>query len=531
MARLLAIEWDSREARVAVASPRAGGMTVESLFAVPLEAAAGESGEEGPEKKFGPVQMGQAIAAALASQRVAPGPALVALGRGSVELQVLTLPPTPDAELPEMVRFQAVREFTSLGEDWPLDYVPLNDDAAEQRIVVAATVSPAVIKDVRTLCQAAGLEPERLLLRPAAAAAALLKSPEIAESRIRLLIDVPPGEANLTVTVGERVVFARTARTGKDVLASAEAARPFIGEVRRTLAAVHSQLGEDRVEFVYLIGDTPAHQTLAKTLADELELPAKAIDPLAGVELARRLRKEPPAHPERYLALVGALHQEAVKESPAIDFFHVRKAPPPPSQRRKYSMFGLAAGVAVALLGATFWFQIHTRNKEIDALKSDISALNADVAQADADQEELSELESWTATDFNWLNVLEVFSTRFPGPGEAMVTRLTLRSSDNDQTPHGGSIQFDGLAADEAAYAEIDKKLRKEEFESGGKTVSIRKDDENYELTFTGAEVNLPRQPPDYTPAEFPEEAAAGSEDSATEETAAAEQKAESSRQ
>ncbi len=134
MPRLLALEWDSREARVVAANLRPGEMRVEQMFCVPLP-----GGDDA-------AAAGAALAAALSERKLAKSPAVVALARSQVELKPLTLPPSPDDELPAMARLQAVREFTSLADDWPLDYLPLTDDPAAQREVLAAAISPETIQ-------------------------------------------------------------------------------------------------------------------------------------------------------------------------------------------------------------------------------------------------------------------------------------------------------------------------------------------------------------------------------------------------
>ena len=193
-------------------------------------------------------------------------PTLVAVGRASIELKLLTLPPAPDDELPELVRFQAQREFNSLGDDWHFDFVPISDDAAAPRQVLAAAVSPEVVQQINDTCQRAGLKPTRLLLRPYAAAS-LLRRSRLAESgqmplvtgasatkvgavadatddKVRLLVDLLGDEADLTVLVGPQVVFLRTARLPAETASDAgENWRPLLAEIRRTMAAVQNQLG------------------------------------------------------------------------------------------------------------------------------------------------------------------------------------------------------------------------------------------------------------------------------------------------
>src|SRR5690606_18478386 len=105
----------------------------------------------------------------------------------------------PIEELPELVRFQAEREFNALGEDWPLDFIPLPGAADEPQTVLAAAISPELVGEIEVTCEAAGLSPERLVLRPCSAAA-LLSHVHPAEGKgLRLLVDLLADEADLTV--------------------------------------------------------------------------------------------------------------------------------------------------------------------------------------------------------------------------------------------------------------------------------------------------------------------------------------------
>ena len=75
MPKLIAIEWDTREARVVVAQPRGSDVALENAFAVDLAAAGAEP--------LSAQQAGEKIAAALAARKVGRGEVLVAVGRAS----------------------------------------------------------------------------------------------------------------------------------------------------------------------------------------------------------------------------------------------------------------------------------------------------------------------------------------------------------------------------------------------------------------------------------------------------------------
>src|SRR5262245_6056392 len=218
MPNLIALEWDDAEARIAVADVRRGGMILEQAFAVALPAektAPDASGATGTISISGAHDLGaigRRINDALSARGIRRGKTLVAVGRANIELKNLSLPPAPPEELPELVRFQAEREFNALSDEWPLDFIPLPSEHDDQLTVLAAAISPELIAEIEITCQGANLTPQRLILRPCAAASLLCRARPGQEKKLRLLIDLLAEEADLTVLDGDAVVFMRTAR-------------------------------------------------------------------------------------------------------------------------------------------------------------------------------------------------------------------------------------------------------------------------------------------------------------------------------
>src|SRR5439155_3949304 len=324
MSRLIALEWDAKEARVAIGRPRAGGMAVEQAFAVPL-----------PQREEGSTaepDVGAVLAKALAEHGVSRSEALVAVGRANIELRFLSTPPVPEEELPDVVRFQAVRSFTTFGEEWPLDFVPLEPNADGGMNVLAAAISPDLLEHIRKDCSTAGITISRLVLRPFAAAA-LLRD-QLNDGKCRMIVDLLRDDADLTVLIGSQVIFPRTIRlpmvSEADVLA-----RTLLGEGRRTMIAAQNQLGGRRVEEVVIFGDGQHHTTLKQLLEKELSLPVQLLDPFERVEWAdARVKK--PEFPGTFAPLLGMMLDEATAVAPVIDFLHPRKKKPPPNLRRQY---------------------------------------------------------------------------------------------------------------------------------------------------------------------------------------------------
>ncbi len=441
MARWLAIEYDRKQARLAVASTRGEQLVIENLTAVPL--AEGE-------------QAGDLLAATMREQRIGKGPVLVSIPRASVELKPLTLPPSPDAELPELVRFQALREFNALGENWPLDFLPLTDNELESRQVLAAAISPDVLKEVRALCQKLGGDPERIVLRPCAAASLFLRREEARRQPICLLVDLLPGEADLTAVVRGRVVFTRTARLAHDVIEDPTNTRALIAEVRRSLAAVHNQLGADRVEAVYLWGDTPAHTAVAKEMAAVVELPVATCPPLDGIRQADSFVAA--ARPEHFVSLLGALADQAEKSQPAFDFLHPREAPPPPSQKR---LILLATAAAVTLAAVGIWFLLRSLaawDSRIEAANQQMKQTEPMLKQAGEIEKRVAAIRDWQQSNISWLDEVYYLSDRAPDFRQALLTRLQMSS----YVAGGGELQLEGMVQQSSDVDELERAIRDE---------------------------------------------------------------------
>ena len=292
MPRYLALEWDAREARVAVARARGRDVVIEHAFTVDLlPRDAGQT--------FADVNVGEQIAAALAARNAGRCETLVAVGRASIELRRLSVPPAPPDELPDMVRFQALRQFTGIGEDWSLDFVPLDSGDPESFSVLAAAISPEMVEQIRATCRAGGLTPQRLVFRPFAAASLLRRRDGTSPQPCRLLVDLLADEADLTVVVDDQVVLVRTIRLPASDVAGAPS-RALVGEIRRTLAAAHNQLRDRRVEKVILYGDGEEQAAQKSLIEQDLEQEVETFDPFSQMQLGDALRAHKPEHPGRF---------------------------------------------------------------------------------------------------------------------------------------------------------------------------------------------------------------------------------------
>lgn len=462
MPRLFAIEWDAAEARVATGRPRAGGgLILEQAFIVNLpQATAG-----GPEP--GAKEIGERIAQALTERGLSRGDALVAVGRTSIELRFLTLPPMPPEELPDSVRLQAVRQFSTLGDDWPLDFVQLDANKDGGTNVLAAAISPELVKHTQETCAAAGLTFSRLVLRPFAAAALVKKL--AADGKCRLTIDFLGEEADLSVLAGEKLVFPRTVRLPSG--ANAETlARSLVAEVRRTVVAAQNQLGGRRVEQVVIFGDSAHHESLRALLQQELSLDGgvELLDPFSEVEQSRELQARPPRNPGTFAPVLGMLLDEASGSAPGIDFLHPHKRPVPPNRRRFYIALGASAAAILLLCIGYIAFDLRQLDARIAKMQKEKASLVDKNKKGKAIREQAAKVDPFVAADIDWLEELRVISEKAPPPEKARVEGFFAAI----RPKTGGGLFLDAVTDGPDVVPEFERTLRDERHiveGSGGK--------------------------------------------------------------
>ena len=543
MPRLLALEWNDTEARVVAASLRGADVVFEQAFAVPLETGEGGDGESKP-------NVGSQIAAGLPGG-LKGNDTLVAISRGNVELRRVSVPAAPGDELPDMVRFQAMREFNALDDTWPLDFIPLgNDPSAGQahgrterdntrtlsaevmlsdskqpRDVLAATINPDQLSEIRRTCRATGLKPQRMILRPCAAASLFCRQTPPNDGKVRLLVDLLRSQADLTLLIDGTVNLTRCARMATDPLQRPESPEVLVSELRRTLAAAHNQLGDRRVDELVLFGSGPQHEALIKTLRAETTLPATLFDPFDGLRLGGRLAREMPDAPSRFAPLLGAVLDELEQKDHAVDFLHPRRRPEPPSRRKSYAV----AGVVVALVVLSFvgwrWNTRRVLLNERAILEQEMATaplLSADlvdkyrvskqtlmdqarklgvarngskargsVDESAGDKKQVSlirleeqakkidravvDIEEWNADKVDWLDELRKLSKTLSkdnglGSEEILVSQFNARRV---QGSGGGRIELKGWAKSSDAIEKMERGLREMRYrvEAGDKSV------------------------------------------------------------
>jgi len=458
MRRILAIDWDRHEARAVLLASGPTAMAVTGAWAVSLAKLDSSA--------LGGREIGERLAAAMAGQVAGNVTTLVGVGRDYVQMQLLSLPPAPAEELPELVRFQAEREFTALGSDAALDFIPLAGDAQTPHQVLAVALNATGLMEAREVCGALGVEPGRIPLRACAAAAFVRRAGVVADEKVALIVNPLTDEADLMVQAGEKVVVMRTVRLPEPDQAEARQ-RALVGEIRRTMAAVRQQSADRKVDEVVVCG----HHASVSGLPDELDVPVTVFDPTSHAPSGLRKKGVAAESLGRFAAVLGMALSEADRRPPIVDFANIRR---PPAGRRFTRAHALAAAAAVAAVlwfAAFLWRQISEPARELAELESRIANLQS---QADLYKDvtaQTAAVERWLATDVIWLDELEQFARRvrpqplsaqdFPVDDDVVVTQLTMLRPPGTEAV-GGRIDLQAKAKSDAAVRDLEQRLRDE---------------------------------------------------------------------
>jgi Tfp pilus assembly PilM family ATPase len=481
MARWLAFDWDQQEARYVVASGRGSRLVIEAAGRVDLAAEPGDGSSR--------LSVGSALHDALAPQRLGRARVLLGIGRNQVEVLNLTLPPSSDAELPEMVRNQAIRESNVVADDAVLDFVPLSDDPGAPRKVAAVALSRERLELIQATCADAGVTPDAMILRPYATAA-LLASASAPRGAASLLINVFSEEVDLSVLVDGRLVFWRTLRQTNASWEPA-AAQKIVAEINRTLVVAQSQLANQSIEAAYLFGSLAEHPALLEPLQGELAVAVTLVDPFAGLAGSP---SELPQNAGRFSSLLGMLTVESEHGSHAIDFLHPRKRPSPPDRRRTLILASVAAGLMILLGGYRVWSTFAEVDAENETLTAELDRLDDKFKLAGKQQKIIQAIRDWGESDVNWLDELRDLSLRLPGGRDAVLLRMNMSHSRTS----GGTIEMTGVVRDPLIVSRIENSLRDKFHQIANKHVQERMQDKSYSWHFESSLVVAPREKRNY---------------------------------
>ena len=458
MVKKLAIDWDESELRLVAAQCSGSSVKVTDARVIPIED-----------------NVLQTLKVALDGQGMENTETLVAIGRGQAELRELQLPPVPEEELPDMVRFQASKSFATAGENSTVDYLVTsrNETGVE---MIAAALGAEELNGLRGVCESGSLVPKRISIRPLAAAALYLLKQERSSANDVVLIDLLSDEAEIVVARDGRVIFVRTVR-----MPSAEEARgrALAGELKRSLVACGSS---GTLERVVLWGRAAVHSQDVEMLVEATDSKVEVLDPFSLVDVDRNTNRNMPEHVGRLAPLVGLLVADEMGADRLLDFLNPRKrVEVVESPYRKYLI--AAVPVAVAALVAFFIYrQLGALDVQIEGLKVANNDKQKGVKAADVSVARTELVDKYLDGDVNWLNEIRRLASKVPESDKLIVRSVSAVS---DTRNGGGTMTIEGAVTKPAVIEEFEDAIRDDFRMVQGDGASELRTSDQYRWSFT----------------------------------------------
>ena len=458
MVKRLAIDWDERELRLVAAQCSGSNVKVTDAQVLPIEDNVLET-----------------LKAALDGKGLENSETLVAIGRGKAELRELQLPPVPEEELPDMVRFQAGKSFATAGDNAIVDYLVTSQSESGVEIIAAA-LGEQELHQLRDLCESNSLVSKRISIRPLAAAALYLVNQERYSGNDTVLIDLLSDEAEFVVAREGRVIFVRTVRMPAD---EAARGRSLAGELKRSLVACGSS---GTLERVVLWGSAAVHSEDVKMLVEATDSKVEVLDPFSLVDVGRNAKSNMPDHVGRLAPLVGLLVADEGGADRLLDFLNPRKRiEQVENPYRRYIIAAIPLAVA-ALFGFLIFRQLGSMDDQIESLKAANQQKEKKVKNADQSLARTEMVDQYLDGDVNWLNEIRRLARRAPESEKLILRSISMK---NDPRSGGGIMTVEGAVTKPSVIEEFEAAVRDPNRNVQGDGASEVRSPDKYRWSFT----------------------------------------------
>jgi hypothetical protein len=384
-------------------------------------------------------------------------------------MRELQLPPVPEEELPDLVRFQARNWFTSFTDEWLLDYAPIAR-GPRGSTVLAMAIPGTRARKIRETVELAGLKLRHIVMRPFAAAE-LLRHYQPVDS-CRVILEPLWRQADISVVRNDYVVLTRTVRV-PDTYSDEQFDAWLPDEIRRTIAAASNQTGAEEIREIVVCGSESLHQKLRDELAARFEFPATFFDPFEAVFTGSDFEK--PEHSDGFASLLGSIIQSSGSENHAVDFLNPRRAPQPELDKRKLIIGGAIAASLVLLGGFVLWWIFNSRDRQIARLESENSKLQTEVTGLEEQANRIEIVDRWRVGGIDWLEELYQLSLLYPDPEVARLYQFNAGAQVNNAL-----ITTKSAVRDQETLGELSRRLLDRPYEDVDTVRDSGTQNENY---------------------------------------------------
>jgi hypothetical protein len=360
-------------------------------------------------------------------------------------------------ELPDVIRFQAQRQLSNMGDSWTLDYVLLPDDSKQEMLTaLVGVLSPAVQNEIEAACTKAGLQLTRIAVRPLEIARFATRCGSLTGNGAEMVVCLSKQHADLITLMGGQVIQIRSTKLPSDP----DALTPAIGgELRRSLMAGSSLLAGQAISRGLLFASPALSANLEQAVSDALGCDVACLDParLLSVQHAQAEQLSLECA-NRVAALAGAMGIATADKKTLIDFKAPKKRPPPKSRRSTYVLAGAAAAL-LALAGGWWWISANrTLDDELAFYQAQVQSKEDLQKISEQRIKDLAEIDTFLLGSPHWLDELKYIAEKVPEAEKILVRNPSFRS-----LPDGsGQIVVQVLADSSESISEFEGVLRDE---------------------------------------------------------------------
>ncbi len=389
---------------------------------------------------------------------------LATIPREDAVVRVLEVPNVPDADLPNVVRFQAAAKSTRPLDSLLLDFLPLpRREGVAGREVLVATIGREVLDPLKLVLLRTGCELAGVSLTATAMAeliARLERSDPPPPQSVELAIVSHEHLVEITLLRDRALLLTHAARLPDDATTPEREQQAIVAEVNRSLVALKRQHPELALSRTWLWGNPTSLHGLASVLRKRFACDVNVEDPLVLPGLTFDGDGSVTSH-ALFTGPVGLLFGQTGRRTESLDFLHPRQPVVPRDLKRLYGTVSSAAAVLL-LLGAFGWRwnTVRLMEKETAEHRTEADLLKKENEGSAAMVKNVNAIGKWTDQRVAWLDRLFELSEAMEGTDRRYLTKL------NGQPGAAGIVgvvRGDGFAKDRDDIDDLSAKLASHE--------------------------------------------------------------------
>ncbi len=464
MARALAIRLDDKGADLTVVGSHLSGSGVEGRGSVSWRSSK-------------PAERGRQLADEADRLRAGKASVVVLLPSDSVDWQAVSLPPSPDEDLPDMLRLQLQREPAGEDGGQGVDFVPLTQDPTQPRELLAATAEPEYTADLQAMLEAAKFKSTRAV--PAAIGwLALAGRSGVARSADEaIVVALGRREAVLWAVKDGNLLVLRSLQTPP--LEDAGHAAAFVAnQIKRTrLALAGDDFDAENAELLLLGEEETVNGPLAGDVSERVGKQLRGADAFGVI-----------ADAEGVLAAAALAADEADGKRPLVDLLNPRRAEAKAGGRRTAVLAAAALAALLIVGGMQGYSRIRSPLEDAASADAEREVIQDSIDSFEDEVRQAAAVRAWVAGGADVLDTLSAVSNEvrpqppksedFDPSNDVYLTGIELRA---------GQLDIDARARTREAVQPLESRIR----ESG---LRIRREDieedesvENYPWKFSSS--------------------------------------------